>query len=145
MFSSILKRLVLSRVQKHAALHMAMRLLNQMKVNFIEVHCSLWVRKIKAEAREASVAFSDAEAAVIGANNLTFFCLKLQWKILRFQFNKHEKWRIIKPESKENEFNISSFYYVLISAFARIKIFLRSTKWLEGSIKINFLNTKLYQ
>jgi len=48
-----------------------------MKVNFIEVHCSLWVRKIKARAREASVAFSDAEAAVIGANNLTFFCLKL--------------------------------------------------------------------
>lgn len=103
------------------------------------------MRKIKGEAREASVAFSDAEASVIGANNLTFFRPKLQWKILRFQFNKNEKWRIIKPESKENEFNISSFYYVLISAFARIKIFLRSTKWLEGSIKINFLNTKLYQ
>lgn len=40
MFRSIEKKAlqVLSRVQKHAALHMAMRLLNQMKLNFIEVH-----------------------------------------------------------------------------------------------------------
>ncbi len=68
--------------------------------------------------------------------------------MLLFQFNKNEKWPIIKPESKENEFNISSFYYLLISASARIKIFLSSTKWLEGSIKINFwiqscINNKL--
>lgn len=103
------------------------------------------MRKIKGEAGESSVAFSLAEASLIGANNLTFFRLKLQWKILRVQFNKNEKWCIIKTESKENEFNISSFYYVLISAFARIKIFLCRPTWLEGSIKINFLNTKPYQ
>lgn len=43
MFSSVEKRAlkVSSRVQKHAALHMAMRLLNQMKLNFIEVHLPL--------------------------------------------------------------------------------------------------------